>query len=71
MVMTRGQRLRQARKVRGLTQHQVALAVGSQAFEVSRWEKDRHRPTDEKMEALADTLGVTRLWLEFGDQVAA
>lgn len=62
--MTLGQRVKAARTAAGLTQHELAVAVGSQSFEVSRWENGRHRPTDEKLEALADALGIERAALE-------
>jgi len=55
--------LKAAREAQGLTQHALALKVGSQGFEVSRWEQGKHRPHDIKLVALADALGVTVAWL--------
>lgn len=51
-----GANIRAGRDRLRLTQHELALRIGSQAFEVSRWEKGRHRPQDETLAALADAL---------------
>lgn len=54
-----GFNLKAARERRELTQHELALAVGTQAMQVSRWERGAHRPNDETLHALAEALGLT------------
>lgn len=56
---TIGANLRAARIRKGLTQHQLSIAAGTQAFQVSRWEKGRHRPKDEMLVSLGDVLGMS------------
>ena len=53
-VTTRGKRIKTARHTKGLTQHTLGIAIDSQAFEVSRWENDRHRPSDAKLAQIAE-----------------
>jgi transcriptional regulator with XRE-family HTH domain len=53
-----GSNIRAARKRRHLTQHELATLAGTQAFQVSRWEKGLHRPKDEMLAALAHVLGM-------------
>lgn len=53
---TIGANMRAARDRKGWTQHELALKIGSQAFEVSRWEKGRHRPQDQTLAVLAHVL---------------
>ena len=58
-----GTNLRTAREEQGLTQHELALAVGSQAFQISRWENGLHRPKDAMLATLAEVLRVDLAWL--------
>lgn len=51
-----GSNIRSARQRKGLTQHELALAVDTQAFQIGRWEKGRHKPRDEMLAALAQAL---------------
>jgi transcriptional regulator with XRE-family HTH domain len=52
--------LKAARKSAGLTQHGLAVKMGrGDAMTISRWERGEHRPSDENLVALADTLGVS------------
>lgn len=55
---TIGLNIRAARLAAGLTQHQLAQSVGTEGFQVSRWERGRHRPDDERLIALGEALGV-------------
>lgn len=57
-----GSNIRRARLSAGLTQHQLAGHAGTQAFQVSRWEKGLHRPKDETLAALAEVLGCDVAW---------
>lgn len=53
-----GANLRAARNGAGLTQRQLAERIGTDSFQVSRWERGANRPQDATLAALADALGV-------------
>jgi len=53
-----GQQIKQRRLARGLTQRQLAGAVGITVPYVSKIEADRETPTDEKLERIASELGL-------------
>jgi len=53
-----GARLQRLRKDRGLTLAQIATGLGVSKPTVWAWEQGRARPIDERMEALAQMLGV-------------
>lgn len=53
-----GANLKAARKSAGLTQRQLAERIGTDSFQVSRWERGANRPQDETLSALAETLGM-------------
>ncbi|MGB3711285.1 MAG: helix-turn-helix domain-containing protein [Erythrobacter sp.] len=53
-----GERLSKFRRERGLTLAQVAEALNVSKPTVWAWEKDKARPLPERMEAIAETLGV-------------
>lgn len=59
------QRLREARKARGLTQDEVASRLGIHRVQVSKWEREKapQRPRDETLVKLAKLYGVTVEWL--------
>ncbi|MEN3931397.1 helix-turn-helix domain-containing protein [Microvirga sp. W0021] len=56
---TLGQRIRQARKAKNLTQADVAQYFGIKPGSVSLWESDDTKPELSKLEPLARLLGVT------------
>ena len=60
-----GERVRQLRIARGLTQTDLAGARFSKEY-VSQIERGKTRPTDESVEWLADRLGVDPTFLEIG-----
>jgi transcriptional regulator with XRE-family HTH domain len=60
-----GERVRQLRIARGLTQGQLGLGRVSKEY-VSQIERGRARPSSATLEWLADRLGVDRLFLEAG-----
>ena len=62
---TLGQRLRQARMARGLTQSELAESRFSKQY-VSQLERDRLRPTDATLRWLAERLGVDASYLATG-----
>lgn len=65
---TRGDRLRKARSLTGLTTHQFAERVGVSQKTITDAENDR-RPTMRKilLNAWAMATGVPVSWLEYGD----
>ncbi|HEY6224514.1 MAG TPA: helix-turn-helix transcriptional regulator [Gemmatimonadales bacterium] len=54
-----GRRIEEARKALGLTQVQLAEAVGVDQTTISQWERGRVVPRDEMRIALANALGTT------------
>jgi transcriptional regulator with XRE-family HTH domain len=50
--------LKAARKNAGLTQRQLAERIGTDSFQVSRWERGANRPQDDTLEALAFALSI-------------
>lgn len=56
--MSFGQRLRAARKKRGMTQKALAEAVGARHNSVSNWEQDLNRPDTDTVRRLCDVLQV-------------
>lgn len=54
-----GANIRKARKAAGLTQRQLAERIGTDSFQVSRWERGANRPQYETLAALAAALGLT------------
>lgn len=64
---TFGLRLRVARDVAGLTQTQVAAALGIASTAVARYEQDADMPRDARARDLARVVGVTVGWLRFGE----
>ena len=65
--MNFGDRLRGLRERAGLTQEEVATALGLTRPAVGRWETGRSRPRLDKLEQLAGILGTTAYYLLNGD----
>jgi transcriptional regulator with XRE-family HTH domain len=63
-----GQRVRRLREKRGLTQDELATAIGVTIGIVSRYERNVHLPTADKVVALARVLHVTADCLLRGDR---
>ncbi len=57
-----GQNLSAARRAQRLTQRQLAQALDTDAFQVSRWERGVNRPSDSTLARLAEALGVEFAW---------
>ena len=58
-------RIKQAREAAGLSQGQLARALGCSRSLVTQWERGETRP-EPWMEDIADTLGVSESWLRTG-----
>ena len=65
---TIGSRLLRTRKARGLTQGDLAQALGISINNVSKWERGLAEPRKpEHIEKLAKLLGVSKVYLAFGE----
>ncbi len=62
-----GERIRQARERKGLTQEQLGQIVGVSDAAVSQWETGGIQPAQKNLPKIAQALGVTRSWLLDGD----
>ncbi len=64
---TPGQRLRRERRLRELTQAQLAQRLGRKASTVAHWEADHHRPSLQAALRLKQLLGIPlSVWEEEG-----
>lgn len=54
-----GERLHRLRKLRGMTQGELASRLGVSKPTVWAWEQGRARPIEERLEAIAEALGVS------------
>jgi phage repressor protein C with HTH and peptisase S24 domain len=61
-----GERLKYAREARGLTQTQLAEAVGQHQSTLAHWERGKARPSPDKVDMMAPVLGVATEWLLYG-----
>lgn len=57
--MTFGEVLKSQREAVGMTQTQLADAVGLKQSDISRWERDERIPRWEMIQRIADALGVS------------
>ena len=57
-VLASGERIRQARQARGLTQAQLATAIGVSRSAIAQWETDRTGQVGGNLALLARVLGV-------------
>lgn len=62
-----GERIRQARKHRGLSGEQLGALIGSNQSTISDWEKGKHSPRMTLLGSLAEALGVNLEWLISGE----
>lgn len=66
---TPGQRLRRERRLRELTQAQLAEHLGRQPSTIAHWEADHHRPSLRAALRLKQVLGIPlSVWVEEGTQ---
>lgn len=61
-----GRRVKHHRKAAGLSQTELALHIGTQSGEVSRWETGQRRPSPDNIALIADALDVDWRILEYG-----
>ncbi len=61
-------RIKEARLLKGLTQTQLGDAVGVTAQAVQQWEEEGGSlPRQKRIAAIAETLNVSSVWLQYGD----
>jgi transcriptional regulator with XRE-family HTH domain len=65
--MSLAERIREARKAKGWTQHQLAKIFGIGNGVVSRWESGETIPAKREIQRLASILGRDVAWLIGGD----
>lgn len=65
-----GARIAEARRNRGLSQHDLALHLGITAGAVGQWEIGKNLPQMRTFEKLLDVLGVSRDYLMTGEDAA-
>lgn len=61
--MTFGEKLRQSRTAKHLTQKQLATEIGAKHNSISDWENDKNRPDPDTIELLCGVLGITPNYL--------
>lgn len=61
-----GERIKAARLAKGMTQEELAEALGTQYVQVGRWERNVTSPRPKTIRAIAQTLGVTFEQLQGG-----
>lgn len=66
-----GRNLKRARVARGLTQRELAEMIGTDSFQVSRWERGANRPKDDTLHALGEALAVQLSSFYEPDEAAA
>lgn len=60
-------RITALRKLRGLSQSELARSLGVSAQSVQQWESGRTEPKPKRVKEIADSLGVSTYWLQTGD----
>ena len=61
-----GCRIAAHRKAAGLSQTELALCIGTQKSEISRWENGHRHPSEEAIGRIADALNVDWRLLAYG-----
>ncbi len=61
--MTIGERIRETRKSRGLTQRELGERLGLSYQSIAQWENDLRKPKFETIQKIADALGVSVSYL--------
>ncbi|MBA4700320.1 MAG: helix-turn-helix domain-containing protein [Ruminococcus sp.] len=63
MELTFGEKIKDARKLKGLTQKQLAEKVGAKHNSISDWENDKNKPDPDTIELLCGVLEITPNYL--------
>lgn len=60
---TFGRKLKQARKARGMTQRELATAIGAKHNSISNWENDQNKPDPDVIELICGVLEISPNYL--------
>lgn len=63
MDLTFGEKIKEARKIKGLTQKQLATKIGAKHNSVSDWENNKNKPDPDTIEFLCGVLEITPNYL--------
>lgn len=63
ILMTFGEKLRQSRNAKRMTQKELATEVGAKHNSISDWENDKNKPDPDTIELLCGVLGITPNYL--------
>lgn len=58
-----GDKIRQARNAKNLSQRRLAVLIGVKHNSICDWEKGRHKPNTEQIKLLCEALGINPNWL--------
>ena len=61
--MTFGEKIRTARKLKNMTQRELASLIGAKHNSISDWENDKNRPDPETIELICGILDITPNYL--------
>ncbi|WP_299612540.1 helix-turn-helix transcriptional regulator [uncultured Tateyamaria sp.] len=67
--VSRGQRIKKARKAKSLSQEQLAVRIGVTRSSIGQWEIGANSPNYENINKVAQALRVSREFLAFGGRV--
>ena len=62
-----GDRIREQRKYKGLSQEQLAKKIGISVMSVRRYESSDRTPTEKVLTAISSALEIDANWLRYGD----
>lgn len=65
--MNIGERIKEVRKAKGLTQYQFAQALGITKSHISNVESGTANPSESLIRTICFTFGVSKLWLKTGE----
>ncbi|MBS6646772.1 MAG: helix-turn-helix domain-containing protein [Clostridiaceae bacterium] len=63
MDLTFGEKIKEARKLKGLTQKQLAIKIGAKHNSISDWENNKNKPDPDTIELLCGVLDITPNYL--------
>ncbi|WP_417821287.1 helix-turn-helix domain-containing protein [Terasakiella sp.] len=67
---TIAERIKHARKQKGLSQTELGIACGVSKEAVYKWEKGKGYPSSGKYTTIANTLGISAEWLISGEETS-
>lgn len=67
MNLTFGEKIKEARKLKGFTQKQLAIKIGAKHNSISDWENNKNKPDPDTIELLCGVLDITPNYLLAAD----